>query len=760
MIRQISFFSAILCLCLVYIFFSSAWIFFVLLLLIFIRILTLRNNLVLLVLLLIMLVFVANNFIINQNIQKNIISNEIKVDNQHIKVQPDNIKVNGSLATLTGTWTEKNQNVQINYRMKTKDEKKKFSKIDQVLFLSCSGVVSNIRGPGNENEFDFQRLSYSKKIYNTIQCKKINFLEMPAQSPIEDLNDKLHIIRMKIFRYLNSLPYNLKGYAVMLVIGMRSQDFEKVNQDIKNMGLLYIFCLSGMHVQYIVKFTKKILQSLRITSEWTSIILLCILPCYTILAGSSSSIIRAVMMVWLPLFSELILKNKLDTLTSWSLTMIINLLFNPLIAFNMGMQMSYLLSLALILCESKNILELNLKMTGYSIPIMLWHTYQWNLLTTIFSISIIPIFEYLIIPAVAIGVFIQPLSNVSESVLALISATFSFLNKLPFLITFGKPALWVVVLLLLIMFLLEVENFRKIGLIFQAIIYLFSFCQIHYFSPAEVTFFDIGQGDSALIKEKGSGNVILIDTGGRVSFNQKKWQQSQSQTTSGQRVIQNYLYSKGITRINSMYLTHKDDDHIGNFPSISKGVKIDKIYVPNGMEAENSFLDKVSQAALHQTEIIPITNRYHVNKNALQIIHPFERGKGENEDSLVLIYNFKGLNFLFMGDLDKENELKILESYPSLKCDILKVGHHGSKTSSNPDFISTVKPKEAIISAGYHNMYNHPNIETIETLNLNNVVYNITFETGMVKFIESDNKVKEMLYRINTVKNIGERVQK
>lgn len=181
------------------------------------------------------------------------------------------------------------------------------------------------------------------------------------------------------------------------------------------------------------------------------------------------------MMVWLPIFSDLILKNKLDTLTSWSLTMLINLVFNPLIAYNMGMQLSYLLSLALILCENKNIIELNLKMTGYSIPLMLWHTYQWNLLTTIFSICIVPVFEFVIIPAVALGIFIHPFTGISENILALISLSFSFFNKLPFLVTFGKPSLWVVVLLILNMFLLEIDSFRKFGLIFQVGIYLFSF---------------------------------------------------------------------------------------------------------------------------------------------------------------------------------------------------------------------------------------------------------------------------------------------
>src|SRR5699024_10216565 len=99
-------------------------------------------------------------------------------------------------------------------------------------------------------------------------------------------------------------------------------------------------------------------------------------------------------MVWIPIFSRYFLSIKIDKLTSWSLTIIINLLYSPMILFTMGMQLSYLLTLVLILNEEENSIKIGIKMSGYSIPLMLWHTYQWNVLTTFLSICIIPIFEY------------------------------------------------------------------------------------------------------------------------------------------------------------------------------------------------------------------------------------------------------------------------------------------------------------------------------------------------------------------------------
>lgn len=228
-----------------------------------------------------------------------------------------------------------------------------------------------------------------------------------------------------------------------------------------------------MHVFYLVKILQKLAQILRITAETVDMWLIICLPIYMILAGSSSSIIRAVFMVWIPIFSRYFLSIKIDKLTSWSLMIIINLLYSPMILFTMGMQLSYLLTLVLILNEEENSIKIGIKMSGYSIPLMLWHTYQWNVLTTFLSICIIPIFEYIILPFTIIGVLLNVFSKISNTILFLISIFFEKLADSSPMIIFGKPYLTVVILLLSLMICLEVSRRKNVIIYLQVLVYIF-----------------------------------------------------------------------------------------------------------------------------------------------------------------------------------------------------------------------------------------------------------------------------------------------
>src|SRR5699024_4071592 len=115
-----------------------------------------------------------------------------------------------------------------------------------------------------------------------------------------------------------------------------------------------------------------------------------------------------------------------------------------------------------------------------------------------------------------------------------------------------------------------------------------------------------------------------------------------------------------------------------------------------------------------------------------------------------------GQNFLFTGDLDQANELKVIQKYPALTADVMKTGHHGSKTSSAPAFIEHLNPKLAIISAGRNNRYGHPNAETSVTLKKNNVPFVITAQSGMIK-LKVDQRKK---FKIETCDQTDIKVKK
>lgn len=739
MYRIVIFFCAILLVVIELLFFEFNYIFIVVLCLICLRILCTKSICIVNICLIWCLGCITYIFNYYQCSKSREIKQELSVKNQHILVYADNIKVNGDLLTLTGRWLEGKQQICTYYYLKSKAEQNYFKKQINSDVYTVTGKIKGISPPTNENEFDYKKFCQSKKIYNGLTVKHISLENNKVPSKYK-LLCKLHDLRKSIICYLQLFPKYLQGYSTALIVGYRDDEFDDINSSIKELGLLYLFSLSGMHVFYLVKILQKLAQILRITAETVDMWLIICLPIYMILAGSSSSIIRAVFMVWIPIFSRYFLSIKIDKLTSWSLTIIINLLYSPMILFTMGMQLSYLLTLVLILNEEENSIKIGIKMSGYSIPLMLWHTYQWNVLTTFLSICIIPIFEYIILPFTIIGVLLNVFSKISNTILFLISIFFEKLADSSPMITFGKPYLMVVILLLSLMICLEVSRRKNVIIYLQVLVYIFSYSQIHR-NKDELVYFDIGQGDATLIREKNNNQVILVDTGGKVSFKHEKWRSRVSQT-SGERVIVNYLLSKGINSIDKLYLTHQDADHVGNFPSISQKIKIKKILVPLGMEKLSSFNKRLNESNICNDKVVePITDTSDFSKERIDILHPFVEGKGKNEDSIVLKYTMGRLIFLITGDLDQENEIKVIEKYPDLRCDILKVGHHGSKTSTADQFVKSLKPQYAIISVGLNNRYGHPNIETLRTLNANGIPYLMTSDKGMIKVVNmSKNK--------------------
>lgn len=119
---------------------------------------------------------------------------------------------------------------------------------------------------------------------------------------------------------------------------------------------------------------------------------------------------------------------------------------------------------------------------------------------------------------------------------------------------------------------------------------------------------------------------------------------------------------------------------------------------------------------------------------SLQILYPFEKGDGGNNDSLVLYGQLLNLTFLFTGDLEKEGEEALMRSYVSLPADVLKAGHHGSKGSSSLKFLSFISAKLALISAGKNNRYKHPHLETLERFKRQHMIVYRTDQEGAIRF--------------------------
>lgn len=652
---------------------------------------------------------------------------------QHLLIYSDETKISGDLLTFKAWWWEKRQWVNGYYRIRTLAEKKTLLQINKTKIWNVTGKVLPLQAPTNEAQFDWRRFYQGKNIFLAFAVTHYTLQKVPPGQMA--WRGRLHDLRQALRLKLKRLPRPLDWYSATLLLGIRSSDADKTLADITRLGLLYLFSLSGLHVFYVVKTLRRFLKPLRLPKWLEILVVLGVLPVYAILGGVSASLVRAVWMCWLKLATRLIKGVRLKLATIWAVVLLLELWRYPALFYQLGAQLSYLLTLVIVTSKTSSNWLFNLKLNAFSAPLVLYYTYQWNFLTFLITGWMNLIFEYIILPVTFIGAVVPFLQNLAAQLLQLISSGLNLLARLPSNLILGRPPLIMVLFWLGVLLWLQGSSKKIRWLALLGMSYFLTFLLLRYPLSSEVVYFDIGQGDCTLIRERFSRRVILIDTGGKVHFSMPNWKKHPTKT-SGETIVANYLLSKGITRIDQLYLTHQDADHVGNFPSLSQLIKIKQIIVPAGMENLPSFKHRLAKSAVMPEAVKGVTDRVKLSDPHLKLLHPFARGQGTNADSLVLWLDFYGLKCIFTGDLDRKGELAVSKKYPNLTADVLKMGHHVSKTATDPKFVQQLAPKVAIISAGRHNRYGHPNQETLVTLQKAKVPYYVTAKVGMIKFTE------------------------
>ena len=227
-----------------------------------------------------------------------------------------------------------------------------------------------------------------------------------------------------------------------------------------------------------------------------------------------------------------------------------------------------------------------------------------------------------------------------------------------------------------------------------AIVLLYVFQVTGLFHPCmEMTMINIGQGDAILIRAPLNSDNILIDTGKPSAYNSLK----------------TYLDAKSIYVINTLIITHNDNDHSGNKTNIQKDYVVKQCIETHQTTIQSSIF-------------------------TLQDINEIQ-SEDENDSSIVNVFNFNGKQVCLMGDASNKTEEEITHKYPTLSCDILKLGHHGSSTSSSDQFLDVVRPEIALISSGAYRIYHHPSEETIQKLLKRHIPYFDTKTSGDITIL-------------------------
>ncbi len=172
---------------------------------------------------------------------------------------------------------------------------------------------------------------------------------------------------------------------------------------------------------------------------------------------------------------------------------------------------------------------------------------------------------------------------------------------------------------------------------------------------------------------------------------------------------------------------------MGDMAVLAKQFNIKEVLVSPGALTNPSFVNELKSLKI-KVGLLQAGDQIAIMGSSLQVLYPWDQGDGGNNDSLVLYGKLLDKRFLFTGDLEVDGEKTLMMRYPNLPVDILKAGHHGSKGSSDPDFLKHIGAKVVLISAGLNNRYHHPNDETLERFEAKKMMVYRTDQEGAIRY--------------------------
>jgi competence protein ComEC len=542
-----------------------------------------------------------------------------------------------------------------------------------------------------------------------------------------------------------------------LLFGERSMIDDHVITAYQQLGIIHLLSISGLHVSVIFSILYFIMVRLGLTREKAALAIIFLLPCYTLLTGASPPVLRATASM-MGLFILYLLKIRWVNLDILSIVFLVLLAYNPQIIYHLGFQLSFIVCFSIFLSQSilltqpskiTALLLLSFICQVVASPVLINIQSGFSLISPFVNLIFVPLYVTLILPLCLISfvllLFIPILFPIFgwmvNELIYVTNHIALFLNQLPFTnLPLGsfKRAYFFIFCAILFWCLIRFEKKRRILIAFFPLVFLFAFILLsHSFSPkGEVRFIDIGQGDSILIKRPYGRGTYLIDTGGKVEFEREKWREKAHHYSVGTDTLVPFLKSDGIHHLDLLILTHADFDHIGAATDLLQEIKVDQILITPGSELrpEMKKIVKLANQQKIKLTVSKIGMSWGENGESFKVVSPQDEKYEGNNDSIVIAAEMGGLRWIFTGDLEKEGEDKLLKTFRQ-KVDVLKVGHHGSSSSTSDQWLKTIQPRIAIISAGRNNLYNHPNPSVIKKLTDRHIKIYSTQKQGMISYL-------------------------
>ena len=621
-----------------------------------------------------------------------------------------------------------------------------------------SGTLEEIPLPGNPGQFHERAYYYARKIKWYQDANQVQVLEenydylLRFQEQVKD--------RMKK-GLSRSFSKEKAGILEAMLLGEKGNMDKEDTLLFQILGCSHILAISGLHLSILGGGLLKLLCRCSVPRRDSIALSAGAMFFYGGLTGSGASVMRAAIMFAVS-SGAFLAKRTYDFLSGISLAAILLLCESPYYLYDSSFLLSFgaVLGLAMVypilfqkgkekkgrgLAVLTEGVRSSVSVWFLLLPLVLYFFYELPIWGSIVSIFFMPLSELLLLSGLAGGVFGclpvtlpgQLAGLVASGILEVFLIMGRILKMLPgSLWIAGQPELWCCVLYYvaasLVLFRKSISPAGKTG---KGMKILYGIAVLLLLIPIpkgslELTFLDVGQGDCACI-QTASGTCYLIDGG------------STTVSKVGKYRILPFLKASGIRRLQGIFVSHMDQDHVNGIQELLEMVKtketqlkVERLFLSKcaGTTKELEKLENLGKQAGCQVVYIQKGSKIRDEDLLIECLGPGQIYEDSNESSQVLHVSQGDFDVLFTGDVEGKGEEQVLELLQecSVTWEVLKVAHHGSKNSSKETFLDCVKPKQAVISCGKDNSYGHPHREVMERLETRVQRIFITWKEGAV----------------------------
>lgn len=645
--------------------------------------------------------------------------------------------------------------------------------------LTLEGELALPGEARNFGQFDYRKFLNRQRIHRVFTVRGLEAVEHDSAAGWDKYAVLRAVDRMRgdmLDRIGALFADKHAGLMAGLLIGHQEDIEEERYQVFSRLGLTHVIAISGLHVGIVVGVLLALLRLLRLTRETSLTVAIAFVPAYVLLTGAAPSIVRAGMMSMIALYAlkRGWLKDGLNILAVAAGVMTV---WNPYYIYSVGFQLSFAVTAGLIMIAPKltallpgprwlaGAIAVTVAAQLVSLPLTVYYFNQFALVSFVANFLLVPVFSLLVLPAGYAALLLSyagkpPAMLLADCVSFIIDCCYKLmdaLDRLPGMMIWATPsAIWIFVYYLLLWFAIVLAHrlravahpmflLRKRRMLAALVCLLgaFSVCVVGgwqyglWQSRGTVSFLDVGQGDAILVRTPGN-RTLLIDGGGTARFYRpgEEWRARSKPYEVGADLLLPLLRQRGVRNLDYVVATHGHADHIGGLPAVLQHIPTQRLLFNGTRSSSDAALFEAAAARAIPVYAATAGRRIVIDKHtSLELLHPLTDGglqlqSDQNRHSVAFILRMRHYVFVFTGDMDASAERAVLAyladgedgkpltQLPPRQSDvvIMKVAHHGSRTSTTAEWLRYWSPDYAVISAGANNRYGHPNANVLERL--------------------------------------------